>query len=53
MFAGTYTAMVMPFKNGALDEAALERQVKMQIKGGVDGIVPVGTTTLLIRHRKQ
>jgi 4-hydroxy-tetrahydrodipicolinate synthase len=44
MFTGTYTAIVTPFKNGALDEAALERLIKRQIKGGVDGIVPVGTT---------
>ena len=44
MFTGTYTAIVTPFRNGALDEAALERLIKMQIKGGVDGIVPVGTT---------
>ena len=44
MFTGTYTAIVTPFKNGRLDESALERLVKMQIKGGVDGVVPVGTT---------
>ena len=44
MFTGTYTAIVTPFKNGQLDEPALERLVKSQIKGGVDGIVPVGTT---------
>ncbi|MFM2296108.1 MAG: 4-hydroxy-tetrahydrodipicolinate synthase [Verrucomicrobiota bacterium] len=44
MFTGTYTAIVTPFKNGKLDTAALERLVKQQIKGGVDGIVPVGTT---------
>ena len=44
MFTGTYTAIVTPFKNGSLDTAALERLVKAQIKGGVDGIVPVGTT---------
>src|SRR5271155_6215810 len=44
MFTGTYTAIVTPFKNGAIDEAALERLIKIQIKGGVDGIVPVGTT---------
>ena len=44
MFTGTYTAIVTPFRHGALDEAALERLIKMQIKGGVDGIVPVGTT---------
>ena len=44
LFTGTYTAIVTPFKNGVLDEAALERLIKLQIKGGVDGIVPVGTT---------
>jgi 4-hydroxy-tetrahydrodipicolinate synthase len=44
MFTGTYTAIVTPFKNGKIDEAAFERLVKIQIKAGVDGIVPVGTT---------
>jgi 4-hydroxy-tetrahydrodipicolinate synthase len=44
MFTGTYTAIVTPFKHGKVDEAALDRLIKMQIKGGVDGIVPVGTT---------
>src|SRR5579871_6203580 len=44
MFTGTYTAIVTPFKNGKIDEPALEKLVKSQIKGGVDGIVPVGTT---------
>jgi len=43
-FTGTYTAIVTPFKKGKLDEAALEKLIKAQIKGGVDGIVPVGTT---------
>ena len=44
MFTGTYTAIVTPFKNGKIDEAAFERLVEFQIKGGVDGIVPAGTT---------
>src|SRR5262245_46950044 len=44
MFTGTYTAIVTPFRQGVLDDAALERLIKAQIKGGVDGIVPVGTT---------
>lgn len=43
-FTGTYTAIVTPFKNGQIDEPALERLIKLQIKAGVDGIVPVGTT---------
>src|SRR2546426_7746113 len=44
MFSGTYTAIVTPFKDGKVDELALERLIKAQLKGGVDGIVPVGTT---------
>lgn len=44
MFAGTYTAIVTPFRGGRIDEAALRRLIDLQIKGGVDGIVPVGTT---------
>ena len=44
MFTGTYTAIVTPFKNGNVDEYAFEKLVKAQVKAGVDGIVPVGTT---------
>lgn len=44
MLTGTYTALVTPFREGALDEAALRQLVEAQIKGGVDGLVPVGTT---------
>jgi 4-hydroxy-tetrahydrodipicolinate synthase len=44
MFTGTYTAIVTPFSGGNIDEHALERLIKSQIKAGVDGIVPVGTT---------
>src|SRR5438874_2377004 len=44
IFQGTYTAIVTPFKEGRLDEPALERLIKAQIRGAVNGIVPVGTT---------
>jgi 4-hydroxy-tetrahydrodipicolinate synthase len=44
MFTGTYTAIVTPFKDGQVDHAGLERLIKLQIKAGVDGVVPVGTT---------
>jgi 4-hydroxy-tetrahydrodipicolinate synthase len=44
MFIGTYTAIVTPFKNGKVDDSAFERLVEFQIKGGVNGIVPAGTT---------
>jgi len=43
-FTGTYTAIVTPFRDGAVDEDALEHLIRLQIKGGVDGIAPVGTT---------
>jgi 4-hydroxy-tetrahydrodipicolinate synthase len=44
MFTGTYTALVTPFRDGKVDEAAFERLIRAQIKAGVDGVVPVGTT---------
>lgn len=44
MFKGTYTAIVTPFKEGQIDETALKRLIGKQIRGGVDGIVPMGTT---------
>lgn len=44
MLKGIYTAIVTPFRNGQVDEEALQRIVEGQVKGGVDGIVPVGTT---------
>src|SRR5687767_5766103 len=43
-FTGTYTAIITPFKGGKIDEVTLERLIKAQVKAGVDGIVPVGTT---------
>ncbi|MBN2640583.1 MAG: 4-hydroxy-tetrahydrodipicolinate synthase [Victivallales bacterium] len=41
---GVYTALVTPFSNGMVDYGKLEELVELQISGGVDGIVPVGTT---------
>ncbi|HME42436.1 MAG TPA: 4-hydroxy-tetrahydrodipicolinate synthase [Syntrophorhabdales bacterium] len=41
---GVYTALVTPFKNSTLDEAGLKRLIEFQLQGGVDGIVPCGTT---------
>ena len=44
--AGTYTALVTPFTpdGEAVDLAALEALVEAQIAGGVEGLVPCGTT---------
>lgn len=45
IFQGTYTALVTPFdRSGAVDELRLRALVERQIKAGVDGLVPVGTT---------
>ena len=42
---GTFTALVTPFRgDGSVDLGALERLVTRQIEGGVEGIVPCGTT---------
>ena len=45
-FRGTYTVLVTPFTaDGAqVDLAALRRLVAFQIEGGVDGLVPLGST---------
>src|SRR5688500_8306922 len=42
--AGAMTAMVTPFCNGRVDESRLREQIEYQIGGGIDGLVPVGTT---------
>jgi 4-hydroxy-tetrahydrodipicolinate synthase len=43
-FRGSFTALVTPFGNGALDEKAFRNLVDWQIAEGTDGLVPVGTT---------
>jgi 4-hydroxy-tetrahydrodipicolinate synthase len=43
-FTGTYTALITPFRNGAIDTQAFQALIERQIAGGVDGIVAVGTT---------
>ena len=45
MFEGAYTAMVTPFdKKDRVDEDGLRENVKFQIKNGINGLVPVGST---------
>ena len=44
MFKGSFVALVTPFKDGAVDEAALEALVEWHIAEGTHGLVPVGTT---------
>lgn len=44
MFDGLTVAMVTPFSDGRVDEDAVDRLVDHLIDGGVDGIVPAGST---------
>ena len=41
---GLYTALATPFSKGVVDYGKLRDLVEFQIAGGVDGIVPVGTS---------
>src|ERR1700691_5443316 len=43
-FRGSFTALVTPFKNGSVDEAAFRGLVEWQIGEGTNGLVPVGNT---------
>ena len=44
MFEGMLTALVTPFRDGEIDEAALRALVERQIEAGIDGLVPCGST---------
>ena len=44
MFKGSIVALVTPFADGAVDEAALARLVEWHVDQGTHGIVPCGTT---------
>jgi len=44
MFAGTFTALITPFRDGSLDRDAFKALIDRQVAAGITGIVPVGTT---------
>jgi 4-hydroxy-tetrahydrodipicolinate synthase len=44
MFPGCLTALITPFRDGAVDAKALADLVEEQIAGGVNGLVPCGST---------
>jgi len=44
VFQGVLTALVTPFRDGGVDERALQELVELQIEAGVDGLVPCGST---------
>jgi 4-hydroxy-tetrahydrodipicolinate synthase len=44
VFEGVSTALITPFRDGAVDENALRELVEQQIAAGIDGLVPCGST---------
>ncbi len=44
MFTGALSAIVTPFRDGAIDEPALRDIIEWQISEGIQGIVPCGST---------
>ncbi|MCG8591394.1 MAG: 4-hydroxy-tetrahydrodipicolinate synthase [Proteobacteria bacterium] len=44
MFEGVLTALITPFRGGAVDERALAALAEEQIAAGVQGLVPCGST---------
>jgi 4-hydroxy-tetrahydrodipicolinate synthase len=52
---GAFTALVTPFKNGAVDEEAYRAFIEWQIEQGIDGLVPCGTTgeAATLSHAEQ
>ena len=44
MFKGSLTALITPFRDGEVDEAAFRALIEWQIAEGTHGLVPVGTT---------
>jgi 4-hydroxy-tetrahydrodipicolinate synthase len=57
MFRGSFTALVTPFADGRIDEAAYKALIERQIAAGTHGLVPAGTTaetpTLSAEERRQ
>ncbi len=43
-FSGSMTALITPFKNGEVDEPALEKLVEHQLDNGTSALVPCGST---------
>jgi len=44
VFSGAITALVTPFRNGAVDEDSLANLVNWQIENGIDGLLACGCT---------
>lgn len=44
MFNGAFSALITPFRDGAVDVAAMREIIEWQIQSGVDGLVACGST---------
>jgi len=44
MYKGAMSALVLPFKNGSIDEEAYREFIEWQIEEGIHGLIPCGTT---------
>ena len=44
MLTGCFTAIITPFKGGAVDTEGLDALVDYQIENGISGVLAVGTT---------
>lgn len=57
MLHGTFTAIITPFRDGKVDEAAWTHLIERQIAEGVHGLAPCGTTgeaaTLKLEERQR
>jgi 4-hydroxy-tetrahydrodipicolinate synthase len=57
MFKGVLTALITPFRNDKVDEAALRDLIEQQIGAGIAGLVPCGSTgesaTLSVEEHHQ
>lgn len=55
--SGALTALITPFRDGKVDEAAFSALVERQISSGIHGLVPNGTTgeavTLSVEEQKR
>ncbi|MEO8812509.1 MAG: 4-hydroxy-tetrahydrodipicolinate synthase [Caulobacteraceae bacterium] len=55
LFRGAITALITPFRDGSVDEAAFTALIERQIAAGIHGLVPVGTTgeTATLSHAEH
>jgi 4-hydroxy-tetrahydrodipicolinate synthase len=55
IFCGCFTALITPFRGGKVDEKAFQALIDWQVKEGIGGLVPCGTTgeSPTLSHREH